>query len=137
MYLTVCVCVLGGLPTKESSGGGVTIFVHVNSLFFFVISLDTAHVIEDAWSRDCQFRDSEVYGTPDYIAPEVIVGQGYGFGVDWWSMGVILYEMLMGATPFCSTTVQTLFDEITDGEGKIKNQSTVRWSDNSGELLRL
>ena len=77
---------------------------------------DTAHVIEDAWSRDRQFRDSEVYGTPDYIAPEVILGKGYGFGVDWWSMGVILYEMLIGATPFSSTTVQELFDEITDGE---------------------
>jgi len=54
-------------------------------------------------------------GTPDYIAPEVILGQGYGFPVDWWSMGVILYEMLIGATPFWSTTVQELFDEITNG----------------------
>ena len=78
-------------------------------------------MIEDAWShssssRDRQFRDSEVYGTPDYIAPEVILGQPYGSAVDWWSMGVILYEMLIGATPFWSTTVQDLFDEITDGE---------------------
>lgn len=89
--------------------------VQLFSQFFFFFFVDTAHVIEDAWSRDCQFRDSEVYGTPDYIAPEVILGQGYGFGVDWWSMGVILYEMLIGATPFRSTTVQELFDEITDG----------------------
>ena len=77
-------------------------------------------MIEDAWShsssRDRQFRDSEVYGTPDYIAPEVVLGQPYGYAVDWWSMGVILYEMLVGATPFWSTTVQDLFDEITDGE---------------------
>jgi len=82
-------------------------------MLFYV--LDTAHVIEDAWTRDRQFRDSEVYGTPDYIAPEVILGQGYGFAVDWWSMGVILYEVMIGATPFWSTTVQELFDEITDG----------------------
>ena len=74
-----------------------------------------AHVIEDAWSHDHQFHDVEVYGTPDYIAPEVILGQGYGFPVDWWSMGVILYKMLIGATPFWSTTVQELFDEITNG----------------------
>ena len=88
-------------------------------LFPPLLPLDAAHVIEDAWShntRDRQFRDSEVYGTPDYIAPEVILGQGYGFAVDWWSMGVILYEMIVGATPFWSTTVQDLFDEITDGE---------------------
>ena len=35
--------------------------------------------------------------------------------MDWWSMGVILYEMLMGVTPFNSCTVQDLFDEITNG----------------------
>ena len=85
-----------------------------------ISTVDAAHVIEDAWShsssRDRQFRDSEVYGTPDYIAPEVILGQPYGSAVDWWSMGVILYEMLVGATPFWSTTVQDLFDEITDGK---------------------
>ena len=36
-----------------------------------------AHVIEDAWSKDNQFIDAEVYGTPDYIAPEVILGRPY------------------------------------------------------------
>ena len=77
---------------------------------------DTAHVIEDAWTREKQFHDPEVYGTPDYIAPEVILGQGYGMPVDWWAMGVILYEMMIGATPFWSTTVDELFDEITNGE---------------------
>lgn len=39
-----------------------------------------------------------------------------GQPVDWWSMGVILYEMLMGCTPFNSVTVQELFDEITNGK---------------------
>ena len=74
---------------------------------------DTAHVIE---THENKFHDAEVYGTPDYIAPEVILGMFYGFPVDWWSMGIILYEMLVGATPFCSNTVQQLFDEITNGE---------------------
>ena len=95
--------------------------IQVNPSLYLCYNLDAAHVIEDAWShssssRDRQFRDSEVYGTPDYIAPEVILGQPYGYAVDWWSMGVILYEMLVGATPFWSTTVQDLFEEITDGE---------------------
>jgi len=41
-------------------------------------------------------------GTPDYIAPEVFGQQGYDETVDWWSIGVIMFEMMVGYPPFFS-----------------------------------
>ncbi|KAH8866370.1 Microtubule-associated serine/threonine-protein kinase 2 [Schistosoma japonicum] len=63
--------------------------------------------------KDCKmFRDKQVFGTPEYIAPEVILRQGYGKPVDWWSMGIMLYEFLVGCVPFSGTTIEELFDNI-------------------------
>ncbi|CAH1982621.1 unnamed protein product [Acanthoscelides obtectus] len=56
-----------------------------------------------------QFSDKQVFGTPEYIAPEVILRQGYGKPVDWWSMGIILYEFLIGCVPFFGNTPEELF----------------------------
>lgn len=59
-----------------------------------------------------QFNDMQVFGTPYYIAPEVILRQGYGKPVDYWSMGIILYEFLIGCVPFISDTPERLFDHV-------------------------
>lgn len=59
-----------------------------------------------------QFNDMQVFGTPYYIAPEVILRQGYGKPVDYWSMGIILYEFLIGCVPFISDTPEGLFDHV-------------------------
>ena len=54
-------------------------------------------------------------GTPEYIAPEVILRQGYGKPVDWWAMGVILYEFLVGCVPFFGDTPEELFGQVVSG----------------------
>ncbi|CAB4069212.1 MAST [Lepeophtheirus salmonis] len=56
-----------------------------------------------------QFSDKQVFGTPEYIAPEVILRQGYGKPVDWWAMGIILYEFIIGCVPFFGETPEELF----------------------------
>ncbi|KAJ3300280.1 hypothetical protein HK104_002479 [Borealophlyctis nickersoniae] len=51
-------------------------------------------------------------GTPDYLAPESILGLGQGASVDWWAVGVILYEFLYGFPPFHAPTASEVFENI-------------------------
>ncbi|KAF9113129.1 hypothetical protein BGX27_002122 [Mortierella sp. AM989] len=51
-------------------------------------------------------------GTTEYLAPEIIKGTGYGKAVDWWSLGVLLYEMLVGATPFADNKTESTHHKI-------------------------
>ncbi|KAJ3156374.1 hypothetical protein HDU89_004156 [Geranomyces variabilis] len=51
-------------------------------------------------------------GTPDYLAPESILGLGQGVSVDWWALGVILYEFLYGVPPFHAPTPSLVFENI-------------------------
>jgi len=51
-------------------------------------------------------------GTPEYLAPEVIKGERYTKAVDWWSVGILIYEMLTGSPPFTCEGIQALFEKI-------------------------
>ena len=55
-------------------------------------------------------------GTPDYIAPEVITSKPYNKSVDWWSLGVLIFEMLAGFTPFYDNTPMKTYEKILSGK---------------------
>ncbi|KFV82669.1 Microtubule-associated serine/threonine-protein kinase 3, partial [Struthio camelus australis] len=77
----------------------------------------TTNLYEGHIEKDTrEFIDKQVCGTPEYIAPEVILIQGYGKPVDWWAMGIILYEFLVGCVPFFGDTPEELFGQVISDE---------------------
>jgi len=60
-------------------------------------------------------------GTPEYLAPEVLRGQGHGTAVDWWSLGTLVFEMLTGLPPFWSGNIHIMYQRILNGELRFPN----------------
>mmetsp|Transcript_698 Transcript_698/g.2319 ORF Transcript_698/g.2319 Transcript_698/m.2319 type:complete len:559 (-) Transcript_698:434-2110(-) len=70
-----------------------------------------------AWKKQARVTKFSSVGTPNYIAPEVVKGDSYCEECDWWSVGCVLYEMLVGHPPFCADTPQEVCQRV------------VRWKD--------
>ena len=51
-------------------------------------------------------------GTPEYLAPEIVKHEGHNFAVDWWALGILIYEMVIGVTPFYSRERKLLLAKI-------------------------
>ncbi|XP_023945661.1 serine/threonine-protein kinase greatwall isoform X1 [Bicyclus anynana] len=62
--------------------------------------------------RGNQASDHPILGTPDYLAPELLLQKSHGPAVDWWALGVCLYEFMTGVPPFNDETVQAVFQNI-------------------------
>lgn len=63
-------------------------------------------------------------GTPEYLAPEIIVNKGYGHAVDWWAVGILTYEMRCGRSPFESRSQMEMFKRITKRDFKFPRDFT-------------
>ena len=57
-------------------------------------------------------------GTPEYLAPEIIQSKGHNKAVDWWALGILIYEMLVGYPPFCDENPIVIYEKILDGKIK-------------------
>ncbi|ESQ37075.1 hypothetical protein EUTSA_v10002544mg [Eutrema salsugineum] len=72
-------------------------------------------------------KSNSFVGTEEYVAPEVITGGGHDFAVDWWSLGIVLYEMLYGTTPFRgSNRKETFFRILTKPPNLIGETTSLR-----------
>ncbi|KAK8566786.1 hypothetical protein V6N13_002471 [Hibiscus sabdariffa] len=74
-------------------------------------------------------------GTPDYIAPEVLLKKGYGMDCDWWSLGAIMYEMLVGYPPFYSDDPVTTCRKIVHWKNHLKFPEEARLTPEAKDLI--
>jgi len=76
-------------------------------------------------------------GTPDYLAPEIVSGQGHGRGVDWWTLGILIYEMLASFPPFFDKDQLSTYRKIINGKVRFPKYISPEAKDLIGRLLTL
>jgi len=90
----------------------------------------------ESWKMSRRTLAFSTVGTPDYIAPEVFADAGYDKRCDWWSLGVIMYEMLVGYPPFCSETPRETYLKIMDWKQSLVFPPEVPISETATQTIR-
>ncbi|MFS7926253.1 putative protein kinase AGC-NDR family [Helianthus anomalus] len=87
------------------------------------------------WQRNRRMLAYSTVGTPDYIAPEVLLKKGYGMECDWWSLGAIMYEMLVGYPPFYSDEPMSTCRKIVNWRTHLKFPEEAKLSPEAKDLI--
>ncbi|KAE8679642.1 Detected protein of confused Function [Hibiscus syriacus] len=87
------------------------------------------------WQKNRRMLAFSTVGTPDYIAPEVLLKKGYGMECDWWSLGAIMFEMLVGYPPFYSDDPMTTCRKIVNWKNHLKFPEEAMLSPDAKDLI--
>ncbi|CAK4126203.1 unnamed protein product [Aphanomyces euteiches] len=112
--------------TKFYSAQVVSIFEYLHSQDFIYRDLKPENLLLDhegfikitdfGFAKRVAFKTYTLCGTPEYIAPEVLLNKGHGKGVDWWTLGILIFEMLAGQPPFCDDDPMGIYQQILSGK---------------------
>ncbi|XP_015809955.3 serine/threonine-protein kinase N1 isoform X1 [Nothobranchius furzeri] len=102
-------------------------FLHDHKIVYRDLKLDNLLLGTDGYVKIADFglckegmgygdRTSTFCGTPEFLAPEVLTDTSYTRAVDWWGLGVLIYEMLVGESPFPGDDEEEVFDSIVNDE---------------------
>ncbi|XP_020590536.1 probable serine/threonine protein kinase IRE4 isoform X2 [Phalaenopsis equestris] len=86
----------------------------INSAIHMSTTISGPAPLDSSESTQQGRRESQgsAVGTPDYLAPEILLGAGHDYAADWWSVGVILFELITGIPPFTARLPEMIFDNI-------------------------
>ncbi|KAG5514605.1 hypothetical protein RHGRI_035865 [Rhododendron griersonianum] len=87
------------------------------------------------WQKNRRTLAYSTVGTPDYIAPEVLLKKGYAMECDWWSLGAIMYEMLVGYPPFYSDDPMSTCRKIVNWRTHLKFPDEAKLSPEAKDLI--
>ena len=88
--------------------------------YLVLIDFGSCKIIEEKTELQCSFD-----GSIDYMAPEVISGEGHGMMADWWSFGILIYELLCGKPPFHEGSTDRILDLISTSNVRFPSKMRV------------
>ncbi|CAG8464919.1 3194_t:CDS:10 [Ambispora leptoticha] len=88
------------------------------------------------WRKNRRALAYSTVGTPDYIAPEIFLQKGYSQECDWWSLGAIMFECLVGYPPFCSENAHETYRKIINWRDQLYFPDDVHLSPEAEDLIR-